>query len=318
MFASLSRRATAIDNLIRFNVLGVGRIALGLLWLANLHWKVPSSFGESSGGGLYKYSASVSRNSPFGPFTWLTEQVILPNFQIFGWIVLIVETALASLLLIGYRTKIVALAGAAMTIPILLSVVYYDQADEWSWSYVLMFVAHLFVYASDAGEHLGLDGVLRRGGAAAQQGSQVVGVTAVAIGALGLFVARSVSFAGKRVALLGSDAGFVGADGEFVHRWEMKFVWFNPLWALLTIALGALVLVGARRQWAARAAVVGFGLLAAVIFALQKFDYVRDDGDVLTVQAVSTASNAAMWGGIDAVSCGPFKFSGSFDDMLRF
>ena len=292
MIESLGARAAAIDERVRGAILGSARIVVGLMWLANLHWKVPPGFGESSGGGLYKFSESVTRNSPFAPFTWFTEELVLPNFALFGWITVIVETVLAVLLIVGYRTKLAGLVGAAATIPIFLSVIYYDRADEWSWAYFLMFAAHLFVYASDAGAHLGLDGVLRRDGTAPARAIRVTGAVATVIGVLGLYVARSVDFAGERVALLGSDAGFVNTDGDLVRRWELKFVWFNPLWALLTIALAVLALLTVRIGWAARAAGAGFAVLAVVVFAMQNMDYVRDDG---VVQTVGTSANAAVW-----------------------
>lgn len=292
--SSITDRASVVDGRARGAVLGVARIGLGLLWLANLHWKVPPHFGEDTGGGLYKYSVSVSRHSPFAPFTWVMEEIILPNFQLFGWFTLIIETVLAALLVIGYRTKLVALLGAAMTVPIMLSVIYYDKADEWSWSYLLMIIGHLFAYASDAGSHLGLDGVLRRDASSARRASRTLGIVTIVIGAFGLFVARSVAIAGRRVALLGSDAGF-SADGKLTRRWELKFVWFNPLWALLTIGLGALVIVGTKQRWASRVAAAGFAVLALVVLAMQHMDYVRSDG---SVQVVSTASNVAMWGGL--------------------
>ncbi len=68
----------------------------------------------------------------------MNENLVLANFGFFGWITLIVEIGLAGLLIVGYRTKIVALVGAAWVIPIGLSVIYYDRADEWSWSYIPM------------------------------------------------------------------------------------------------------------------------------------------------------------------------------------
>ena len=292
MFHSLQQRATALDERVRGSILGAARIVVGLMWLANLHWKVPPGFGESSGGGLYKYSASVTRHSTFGPFTWFTEEIVLPNFAVFGWLTVVVETVLAVLLLIGYRTKLAALAGAAMTVPIFLSVIYYDQADEWSWAYFLMFAVHLSLYASDAGSHLGLDGALRRGGEAPARAIRSIGIVATVVGLVGLYVARSVAFAGERVALLGSDAGFVNDGGDLVRRWELKLVWFNPLWALLTILFGALAIAAFRLPSAARVAGGGFVVLAAVIFAMQDFGYVRDDG---VVQPVGTAANTAVW-----------------------
>ena len=291
---AVTRSVSDLDVRLRGPALGLARISLGLLWLANLHWKVPNDFGESNGGGLFKYSESVTRNSPFAPFTWVTEQIILPNFQFFGWFTIIVETILAALLLVGYRTKIVALLGPAMTIPIMLSVIYYDGADEWSWAYILMFSAHIMLWASDSGAHFGVDGVLRRGPSDARRALMSIGVITTVVGVAGLFVARSVSFVGSEVALLGSDAGFVDADGNLVRRWELKFLWFNPMWALLTIACGVLLIVAVKQVWAARVAGIGLLGLAVVVFATRTFDYVRVDG---SIQLIGTASNAALWGG---------------------
>ena len=296
MTTAVRTRSSALVERASGWVIGGARILAGLLWLANLHWKIPPTFGEDSGGGLYKYAESVTRNSTWAPFTWVTEKLILPNFRFFGWVTLVVEILLALLLLVGYRTRIVALVGAAWSVPILLSVIYFDGADEWSWSYLMMIGLHLLLFATDAGRHLGLDGVLGRGGVAAQRALTIVGSVAIGVGVLGLFVARSVSFVGSEAALLGSDAGFADPDGGITRRWELKFVFFNPLWALLTILLGVLLVIGSRGARMARLALAGgagFGVIAVVVFITQSFDYLRDDGGV---QVVSTASNAALWG----------------------
>lgn len=295
MTSALRQRVTIIDRHAPGWVIGGVRILTGLLWLANLHWKVPPAFGEESNSGLFKYSDSVTRNSPFAPFTWVTEELILPNFGFFGWVTLVVELLLAMFLLVGYRTRIVALIGAAWSVPILLSVIYYDRADEWSWAYLMMIGVHLVLYATDAGRHIGLDGALEGTAESARRSLVIVGTVAGVVGVLGLFVARSVDFAGSEVALLGSDAGFVDADGRVTRRWELKFVFFNPLWAMLTIAFGAALAIGAR---SARTLVVsltgaiGFGVIAIVAFFVKTFDYARDDG---AFPVVSSASNVALW-----------------------
>jgi thiosulfate dehydrogenase [quinone] large subunit len=296
MTSALRQRVSDIDRRAPGWVIGGARILVGLLWLANLHWKVPPAFGEDSSSGLFKYSESITRNSPFAPFTWVTEELILPNFRFFGWVTLVVELLLAMFLLVGYRTRIVALVGAAWSVPILLSVIYYDRADEWSWSYLMMVGLHLVLYATDAGRHLGLDGLLERGGDAARRGLAIVGSVAAGLGVVGLYVARSVEFAGSETALLGSDAGFVNSDGGITRRWELKLVFFNPLWALLTIVFGAALVIGARRArmvWVSVGGAAGFGAIAIVVFLVKTFDYVRDDGGL---PVVSTASNAALWG----------------------
>ena len=273
--------------------IGGVRILTGLMWLANLHWKVPTDFGRSTGGGLYKYVAEGAQNAPFAPYQWGLREIVLPNFQLFGWFTLITELVVAALLLIGYRTRIVALAGAAMAVPIMLSVLYYSKADEWSWSYLLMIGVHLLLAAVYAGNYLGVDGVIAGPSDRARLALRASGIVAVAVGVAGLFVARAVNFSGDLVKLLGSDAGFVDGD-QVVRRWELKFLWFNPLWAVLTIVFGALLIFGAHNVKLAWTGTGGFALIAIIAFFQQTFDYLRDDG---SVQRVATASNVAVWGG---------------------
>lgn len=284
-------RRLALERRAETATVGGVRILVGLLWLANLHWKVPPHFGQDNGGGLYKYVAGTLRHSTFAPYQWLTEHIVAENFTVFAWITLSTETVLATLLLIGYRTRVVALVGAAMSTSIFLSVLYYDRADEWSWGYLLMIGVHLLLAAVSAGNAAGVDGVLTSPPETSGRALRVLGIVAGAVGLLGLVVARSVDFAGRQVALLGSDAGFV-SDGTVTRRWELKFLWFNPLWALLTIAGAVLLVVGAHRIAVAWAGVALFATMAIVVFASETFLYVRDDD---RLQRIGTASNAAFW-----------------------
>jgi uncharacterized membrane protein YphA (DoxX/SURF4 family) len=290
--ASLVNRLLALRQRLEGAATSAVRFLVGLMWLANVHWKVPPDFGQESGSGLYKYSASVTRHSPFPPFTWVTREIILPNFRAFGWFTLLIEVAIAALLLIGYRIRIAALLGAGMAVPIMLSVLYYDRADEWSWAYLLMIGVHLMIWAHAADDRYSVDAALRgdRGRAL-----RVIGAVAAAVGVLGLIVARSVDFAGDRVKLLGSDAGFINDAGTIVRRWELKFLWFNPLWALLTIALGVVLFLGARRVALALVASAGFAVLTVVMLVSQTFDYVRSDG---SSQLIGTGANVAFFAGL--------------------
>ena len=181
-------------------------------------------------------SPRARRTRRSAPYRWVLRDLVFPNFQAFGWFTLISETIVAALLLIGYRSRWVALAGAALAVPIGLSVLYYPNADEWAWSYLLMIGLHLLLWAVPSGDHLGVDGVLAGRRNASGRALRASGVVTVVVGALGLVVARSVDFGGKAVALLGSDAGFTDADGGITRRWELKLLFFNPMWALLTVA----------------------------------------------------------------------------------
>lgn len=130
------------------------RIALGVLWASNAGWKRPPDF-ES----LKRFTGFAVTHPVFPPYSWLVENVILPNFALFGWLVLLVEAALGAFLLVGLATRFWAVVGMIQTMAIALSVL--NAPNEWEWSYYLMFLAHLAIFATAAGRVAGLDGLLR-------------------------------------------------------------------------------------------------------------------------------------------------------------
>ncbi len=138
----------------------VVRIGVALLWIQNVSWKDPPTFGEGpSPSGLYAFTRYAVEFPVFPPYTWLVEHLVLPNFAFFGWMVLLVESALGAFLLIGLATRLWALVGIAQTIAIALSVL--NAPNEWPWSYLLMLLAHVALFATAAGRYAGVDGVLR-------------------------------------------------------------------------------------------------------------------------------------------------------------
>lgn len=137
----------------------VTRIVLGLLWIQNSGWKTPPDFGRNAGGGLYKFTSFAVEHEVFAPYAFVVRELVLPNFIVFGWLVLIVEALLGAFLLLGLATRMWALVGVAQSLAIALSVL--NAPGEWSWAYYLMIAAHLGVFAAAAGRYWGLDGVLR-------------------------------------------------------------------------------------------------------------------------------------------------------------
>lgn len=143
-------------------LLAMVRIGVGLLWLQNVGWKTPPNFGRGDPpGGLYLSASYAVSHEVLRPYAWLMERFVLPNFTFFGWMVLLVEAALGAFLLIGLATRFWALIGIAQTVVIALSVL--NAPHEWYWSYSLMLLVHVALFATAAGRYAGLDGVLRPG-----------------------------------------------------------------------------------------------------------------------------------------------------------
>ncbi|MGQ0743714.1 MAG: TQO small subunit DoxD [Acidimicrobiales bacterium] len=135
------------------------RLLLGVMWLQNAGWKRPPDFGANDRSGLFFFTSTAVDHPVWGPYTWVVENLILPNFTPFGWTVLLTEAALGAFLLLGLGTRFWALVGLAMSVTITLSVMRLPA--EWPYALWLLIAAHLAVLATAPGRHAGLDGLLR-------------------------------------------------------------------------------------------------------------------------------------------------------------
>ncbi|MBA2700014.1 MAG: DoxX family membrane protein [Nocardioidaceae bacterium] len=130
------------------------RVAVALLWIENVGWKRPPDFGA-----LRRFTGDAVEYPVFAPFSWVVEHVVLPNFTFFAWMTLLVEASIGAFLLIGLATRFWAVVGIGQSMAIMLSVM--NAPNEWEWSYYLMILAHVALFATAAGRSYGLDGVLR-------------------------------------------------------------------------------------------------------------------------------------------------------------
>jgi thiosulfate dehydrogenase (quinone) large subunit len=143
-------------------VIAIVRIGVGLLWVQNVGWKTPPDFGQADPpSGLYHAASYAVSHEVFHQFALLMERQVLPNFIFYGWMVLLIEASLGAFLLIGLATRFWALVGVVQTVVIMLSVL--NAPHEWLWSYVLMLLVHMALFATSAGRYAGLDGLFRPG-----------------------------------------------------------------------------------------------------------------------------------------------------------
>jgi thiosulfate dehydrogenase [quinone] large subunit len=155
-----TRAVPVLPSRLNRAVMATVRVGVGLLWLQNAGWKTPPDFGRGDpAGGLYLSTTYAVSHQVFGPYAWLVDRLVLPNFTFFGWMVLLVEASLGAFLLIGLATRFWAVVGMAQTVVIMLSIL--NAPHEWYWAYLLMLLAHMALFATAAGRYAGLDGVLR-------------------------------------------------------------------------------------------------------------------------------------------------------------
>jgi uncharacterized membrane protein YphA (DoxX/SURF4 family) len=291
---SLPSLSEQTSNRVRNATIGVVRILVGLMWLANIEWKRPSDFGQHQKNGLYKYVDAAISHRVFGPWSWIVEHIVLKQYTLFGWSTLLLESTLAAMLLLGLWTRPVAMIGAANSVAIALSVLHYP--NEWPWSYYLMIGAHLLLAATGAGRYLGLDGVRKAGGAARAKAVTVLGAIAFVVGVVGVIrVSGSTSFTS-------SQGGLVGWAGG-----EAKLLWFNPLSALLTAVLGvaAVLSVRLRKPVLGWVAMGGFALMALQVLAQWRYRDGNWTGGILG----GTGATMAFWAmfAVGLLACRPMS-----------
>jgi thiosulfate dehydrogenase [quinone] large subunit len=205
--------------------LAVLRVGVALMWIQNVGWKYPPTFGEGPRpGALYRFTRWAVEYEVFGPYAWFVEHVVLPNFRVFGWMTLFVEAGLGAFLLIGLATRLWALVGVGQCLAITLAVL--NAPHEWHWSYFLMILAHLTLAGTAAGRYHGLDGLVRAVRRSPGRGFALT------------FHGTARSWRSAVTALGAASAGaavFVFTDGD---PWEI--VAMPPPVAIASVVLGAL------------------------------------------------------------------------------
>lgn len=185
--------APAIGEAARSNVVAQAglRVLVGLLWIYNVAWKKPPDFGQDSGRGVYGFTSDAVEHPVLAPFSWVVEHLVLPNFTVFGWGVLVVETVLAVLLLTGAYVRLAALIGIAQSLVIGLSVA--ATPGEWPWSYWLMIGLHVVLLFGVAGAAMSVDALRARPSNAESIGRSILLLWGVVVSLAAIVtVARSV------------------------------------------------------------------------------------------------------------------------------
>ncbi|HEY8743664.1 MAG TPA: TQO small subunit DoxD [Chloroflexota bacterium] len=138
-------------------VFAAARIGLGLYWLYEQHWKLPPDFGLHQPRGLM-FSFQQSINYPtVGIYRTFLQQVVVPHFHLFGWLVFLGETMIGLLLSLGLFTELAALLGTLQAVNLLVS---QGATPEGPAIYLAILAANLFVLFTGGNRVWSLDRLL--------------------------------------------------------------------------------------------------------------------------------------------------------------
>jgi len=130
------------------------RIALGSYWLYEQHWKLPPDFGLHDPRGLmFAFQQSI-RYPAFGLYRAFLQNVVVPHFHLFGWLVGITETAIGVSLVLGVLTRAGALLGVVQAMNLLIA---QGATPEGPYIYLALLAANVFVLFTPSNRRFSVD-----------------------------------------------------------------------------------------------------------------------------------------------------------------
>jgi thiosulfate dehydrogenase [quinone] large subunit len=132
----------------------------GVLWLDLALQKAPWVIQDGQRfGWLYGWIWKEINHPTFDLYKAFLQNVVLPNFTLFGSLTFFTEIALGVSLLLGLFTVLGGIGGALWQLNIALG--SYSVPGEWYWIWPLLVAPHLVFAHGRAGRSLGIDRLLR-------------------------------------------------------------------------------------------------------------------------------------------------------------
>ena len=135
------------------------RILIGVLWLFSLRWKLPPDFMPETGRGLLDWLQLEVQHAAFSLYGNFINDIVLPNFTTFAWLIFLAELLAGLSLLTGTFTRLGGLLGLLMALN--LAVGLLEVPGEWPWSYLMLAMWQGTFVITAAGRTLGIDGWIR-------------------------------------------------------------------------------------------------------------------------------------------------------------
>jgi uncharacterized membrane protein YphA (DoxX/SURF4 family) len=153
--ATEGQQATAAITLSERSLLllALVRIFFGLLWLQQLSWKMPPTFG-----GLRSYIEKEVHYTFVPGYSFILKNVFLAHFSLLGTGVWGAELLVGLLLLFGLFTRFGALLAIVLSTQLYIGLAY--APGEWYWTYGMLILLGLALAAVPAGRRMGIDQLL--------------------------------------------------------------------------------------------------------------------------------------------------------------
>ena len=136
------------------SVFVVARIAVGSYWLYEQHWKFPPDFGLLAPRGLMFAFQQSMQYPTLELYRTLLQDIVVPHFHLFGWLLLLTEVTIGMSLVLGAWTRIGALLGVLQATNLLLA---QGRTPEGPGIYIAILVANLVVLLTPSNARFSVD-----------------------------------------------------------------------------------------------------------------------------------------------------------------
>jgi thiosulfate dehydrogenase [quinone] large subunit len=158
-----------VDNLGRIGMIA-SRLIYGYLWYTQLLWKLPPQFGcpadfavstslQERTSGLCDWVGLMVIYSELPIQADLVNRFVVPNMEIVGWLVWLMEAFVAVSLILGLFTRLGGLAALVQGLNLLIGIGF--APIEWEWTYGMLSILGLVFLAIPTGRIWGLDALIR-------------------------------------------------------------------------------------------------------------------------------------------------------------
>ena len=136
------------------------RVFMGVFWLVNLLWKLPTDFGKGEYWGLPR-TLEVARTHAFSPpLRRLVDDVLIPHLSIVGWLVFFLGLITGLSLVFGLLTRLGAFLGLLQAIAITALVA--NAPGEWLYGYLMLILLSGLLLVLPVSRRMSLDDALGR------------------------------------------------------------------------------------------------------------------------------------------------------------
>ena len=136
------------------------RVFMGLFWLVNLVWRLPTGFGKGNYWGLPR-TLDVARTHGFSPpVRSIVDSVLIPHTTFVGWLAFLAGLFTGLSLLLGLWTKVGAALGLLQAIVITLLVA--NAPGEWLYGYLMLILLSSLMLLLPVSRRMSVDDALGR------------------------------------------------------------------------------------------------------------------------------------------------------------